>query len=367
MTAKIDLSNCRYCSEVSLAQGEDPIGTAGVAKEWLIIEVPRPWKKDIWSEKLPYKPIIGVLMELERQQPNPSLRLMAIAQDKEYSVKDRVRVFYYYRPQKMFANYAKMEYLVPLVELINLVKAILLEPKKLTNFDLYKENTNLIRDILVCTHTQYDTACGRYGTPLYEKLRKHYANDKLRIWHTSHFGGHKFAPTLIDFPSGRFWGHLKPELLDSLVYERGDIRELEQCYRGWSGLERFAQIAEREVWLFEGWQWFDYSKSGKVIDSDRGNIFEIGLKSILELIPLQKAKLLKQKLDSSSKWVEVLIEYIDPHNESKQAYQVRVELKTKITTAAKSNKPMQFQSVNQYYVSKCQKVVDRETLKKNQV
>ena len=46
-----DLSECRYCSEVSLAQGEDPIGTAGVAEQWLIIEVPRPWKKNLWQEK----------------------------------------------------------------------------------------------------------------------------------------------------------------------------------------------------------------------------------------------------------------------------------------------------------------------------
>lgn len=196
---------------------------------------------------------------------------MAIASEREYSVDGKVRVFHYFRPQKMFANYEKAEYWVEKERLTELVRAIVLEPEKLTHFYSDRQDGSQVREILVCTHTQYDTACGRYGTPLYQKLRKHYADDNLRIWHTSHFGGHKFAPTLIDFPSGRFWGHLKPELLDSLVYQQGDLESLKYCYRGWSGLSRFAQIAEREVWLQEGWQWLDYLKSGKVVKCNSGN------------------------------------------------------------------------------------------------
>lgn len=37
----------RFCSVVSKANGEDPIGTAGTADHWLITEIPQPW-----SEKL---------------------------------------------------------------------------------------------------------------------------------------------------------------------------------------------------------------------------------------------------------------------------------------------------------------------------
>ena len=199
-----DISTCRYCSEISQIQGEDPIGTAGTAEEWLIIEVPRPWKKDIWQSKPEYRPIIGILMELEQRNPNLSLRLMAIATDKEYSQPGKIRVFYYSRPGNMFAQYDKQEYIVAESQLIPLVKALLLDPKELDRFIGDRQNTSDVREILVCTHTQWDTACGRYGTPLYEKLRKNYASQsqgKLRIWHTSHFGGHKFAPTLIDFPT----------------------------------------------------------------------------------------------------------------------------------------------------------------------
>ncbi|MEO1800665.1 MAG: sucrase ferredoxin, partial [Cyanobacteria bacterium J06629_2] len=337
-----DISTCRYCSEVSQIQGEDPIGTAGTSEEWLMIEVPRPWKKDVWQEKPEYRPIIGILMELEQRNSNLSLRLMAIATDKEYSQPGKIRVFYYSRPGEMFANYDKQEYIVADSQLIPLVKALLLEPEALDEFTGDRQNTSDVREILVCTHTQWDTACGRYGTPLYEKLRKNYASEsqgKLRIWHTSHFGGHKFAPTLIDFPSGRFWGHLKSEVLDTLIYEQGDLTQLRPYYRGWSGMEQLAQIAEREVWLKEGWEWKNYLKSARIIKRDRGNFIKVLFGFILKLLPLKIANLLLRKLESDCKWVEVEIAY--SNNNINGTYQIRVERKSSVMTAGKSVKEMQ--------------------------
>ncbi|MEM8828734.1 MAG: sucrase ferredoxin [Cyanobacteria bacterium P01_G01_bin.19] len=352
-TSMKDVSTCRYCSEVSQIQGEDPIGTAGMADEWLIIEVPRPWKRDIWQDKPEYRPIIGILQEIERRNPDLSLRLMAIAPDKGYSSSDDIRVFYYCRPAEIFARYEKQEYIVSPSHLIPLVKAILLEPEALEKFASDRQNTTNIREILVCTHTQWDTACGRYGTPLYEKLRKQYvpeSDGKLRVWHTSHFGGHKFAPTLIDFPSGRFWGHLKPELLNTLIYEEGDLKQLEQCYRGWSGMEKFAQIAEREIWLQEGWKWKDYPKSGRIVTRDRGSLGKIILRFILQLLPLKKAKLLLKLLDRNPKWVEVEIVCYPQDLNNKEIYRVKVEAKGKVLTAGKSSKQMQLKPVTQYRV-----------------
>ncbi|MEM8718467.1 MAG: sucrase ferredoxin [Cyanobacteria bacterium P01_G01_bin.39] len=354
-----DISTCRYCSEVSQLQGEDPIGTAGVADEWLIIEVPRPWKKDVWQEKPEFRPIISILLELEQRNPNLSLRLMAIAPDRKYSQPGKIRVFYYSRLESMFARYEKQEYVVDTSQLISLVKAILLEPKTLKQFERDQQNTTNIREMLVCTHTQWDTACGRYGTPLYEKLRKSYAPEsegELRIWHTSHFGGHKFAPTLIDFPSGRFWGHLKPELLDTLIYEQGDLTQIKPCYRGWSGMEKFAQIAEREIWLKEGWSWKDYPKSGRILKRDRGNILKILLRLILKLLPIKKAKLLLDQLDRDLNWAEVEITYCPQNEDFKEAYRVRIEAKANILTASKSAKQMQLKPVKQYSVSRIEKL-----------
>ena len=219
-------------------------------------------------------------------------------------------------------------------------------------------NTADIREILVCTHTQWDTACGRYGTPLYEKLRKNYANEfqgKLRIWHTSHFGEHKFAPTLIDFPTGRFWGHLKPEVLDLLIHEQEDLTQLKPFYRGWSGMEQFAQIAEQEIWLKEGWEWGSYPKSGRIVTRDRANLLKFFLRFILKVLPIKQAKLLLQKLDRDLNWAEVEIAYLG-NNNIKKAYQVRIEAKKNVLSGGKSAKEMQLKPVKQYGIGRLKKL-----------
>lgn len=58
-----------------------------------------------------------------------------------------------------------------------------------------------MRDILVCTHGSRDVCWGKFGYAIYKLLRaRHAAPNGLRVWRTSHIGGHRFASTLLDFP-----------------------------------------------------------------------------------------------------------------------------------------------------------------------
>lgn len=88
---------------------------------------------------------------------------------------------------------------------------------------------------------------------------------QLRVWRCSHFGSHQLAPTLVDLPEGRCWGHLEPEVLELLVKRNEPVAGLRQFYRGWAGLTQFEQIAEREIWIREGWDWLDYLKAGQSV------------------------------------------------------------------------------------------------------
>ncbi|MFQ4143523.1 sucrase ferredoxin [Chlorogloeopsis sp. ULAP02] len=59
----------------------------------------------------------------------------------------------------------------------------------------------------------------KFGYPISQKLRSQYATGtgsitSLRVWRCSHFGGHQFAPTLVDLLQKRYYGHLQPEILD---------------------------------------------------------------------------------------------------------------------------------------------------------
>lgn len=252
MTPDKTIQPCQYCSVTSRVSGEDPIGTAVTARQWLFIEVPQPWAKNPWEQES-----VALLELFKRIEKRPqlwrNLRILAIAPDKIASVEGYRHVFFYTRPPGGAATYAQQHYHVTLSQLYSLLEALVLNPNQLGGFSQYQRPAT--RAFFVCTHTSYDSACGRFGTPLYRTLRKQYADaEQLSVWQTTHFGGHNFAPTLIDFPTGQFWGHLEPEILDTLVYRQGDVAELSQCYRGWSGFETWAQVAERSLWIRQGWE-----------------------------------------------------------------------------------------------------------------
>ena len=123
--------------------------------------------------------------------------------------------------------------------------------------------------MLVCTHGTVDAACARFGYPLYNYLRIHHADETLRVWRVSHFGGHVFAPTLMDMPLGYTWAYVEALQAEQIVAQRGPVETLRGHYRGWAGLEDgFLQAAEREMWQREGWHWFETSKSGTILAQD---------------------------------------------------------------------------------------------------
>src|SRR5215218_3519444 len=149
---------------------------------------------------------------------------------------------------------------------------------------------------------------------------------QLRVWRTSHIGGHRFAPTLIDFPEGRYWGHLEPDALEKVVLRKGPVSELGRFYRGWAGLSgKFEQIAEREIFVREGWEWTRYLKSGRTLEAD-------------------------QNEDRA----EVRIEYATQDGNA-GAYEATVETSGTIMTLFDSG-PRPLQEVKQYRVSRLERV-----------
>jgi hypothetical protein len=93
MSTNNTLTNCRFCSVVSKANREDPIGSAGVYDRWLIVETLPPWPITMWMEPDPMPPVLAALNLIEEDQIN--FRPLAIAPDREYSRPDHTRVLYY--------------------------------------------------------------------------------------------------------------------------------------------------------------------------------------------------------------------------------------------------------------------------------
>lgn len=321
-------SNCQFCSVISKAHGEDPIGTAGTHDEWLLVELPQPWSIEDWQKDPQIGPLIALFQDLILNQGR-QLRPIAIGRDRAYSRPGYTRVLHYWQPTHRFAQYRKQEFQVPDANIGSLITALLTQPDQVSHFAAYRQPTEQVRDMLVCTHGNVDVACARFGNPLYEQLRQQYATSDadatvgLRVWRCSHFGGHRFAPTLIDLPLGQYWGHLEAHLLDTLVHRHGSPDPLRGCYRGWAGLDQWTQIAEREAWMQVGWRWLQADKAGQVLQQDTAD---------------------------PPAWAAVQIEVEWPDTGEMGVYQVHIEANGEVETAYESADVPELKPMRQYRV-----------------
>lgn len=319
---------CRLCSEVSKANGEDPIGSAGTYDHFLFVEMPEPWSKNFVYEH-PQLGVIHKMAKALRQEQGISARVMAIAPDYDPNP-SQPRVLHYRRPTGHFARFEKQEFLIPQKEIVSLAIALLKQPDQVSQFNAYRQETGAIREMILCTHGSYDLVCGRFGYPIYRKLRNDYVTCPsplpLRVWRCSHIGGHQFAPTLLDLPSGQYWGHLEPEILAWLVHRTGSVAALRRFYRGWAGLGWAEQIAEREIWIKEGWNWLNYLKSGETL------------------------AIADPEADYPD-WAEVRIDFNSPDGSISGAYEAHIEAHGQVTTMWNSGDDKWLEPVKQYHVS----------------
>lgn len=272
----------QLCSVVAQERGEDPIGTAPVYNEYLMIQIPSPWQKEVTDSKTMAPSIAEALAAHGNNRPG--IRVQGILPQNPDEVGETLRIIHYRRPENdAFADFVRDEYDVPVSEAGRLVTALLGGPEDLAAFASYRLDADThVRDLFICTHGSRDAACGRFGYPIFAALREQYvpaSDGSLRVWRVSHLGGHRFAPTILDLPSGRYWAFMKVELLDTLIDHQGPAAQLREHYRGWCALEHpMAQVAEREAFMQMGWDWLKGRKQVRLRSYD-----EAAEKAVFEL------------------------------------------------------------------------------------
>lgn len=259
----------RLCSVIAREEGHDPIGTAWAVERMLLVEVPLPWPEDFFAARA-FPPGLGdTLMTLWDRHPDTGL--LAIAPDREYSREGWTRVIDFHYPAPPRAAAYRDEYLVPNERVGEFVAGLFDGDLLALEIPAVERVAFTGRDLLVCTHGTVDACCALFGYPLYRDLRRIAisADNGCRVWRSTHFGGHRFAPTVLDFPEGRFWGFLDADLGESLVLRRGEAADLRGSYRGWAGYaEPTAQVLEREALMREGWAWTTWPQQCEVLEQD---------------------------------------------------------------------------------------------------
>lgn len=293
-----------FCSDHSKEVGEDVIGSATNYQTYVLIECPPPWHSEAlnsrWvpnSLKVLVEEVTNLAKEKEGkarppqtnmgasrlfQKPSPlfpspasvkrtkqPIRFLLIANNESHKI-DHTTLLIYHQQEGLGNGYRKQEFKLP-----NIEQAAPTIRKWLSgSTPNYEVKTSATRDILVCTHGSHDMCCARYGNPFYYHADATIADlglDEVRIWKSSHFGGHRFAPTAIDLPEGRYYGALDKESFKSILTRSGDINCLNKVYRGWGILPPAMQVMERELILRYGWDWFDCKVAGKIIKQSLDN------------------------------------------------------------------------------------------------
>jgi hypothetical protein len=96
--------------------------------------------------------------------------------------------------------------------------------------------------LLVCTNSQKDKCCGKYGIPLYKYYASKLSSEEVR--ECSHIWGDRFAPNLIWLPYNIYFGRIVLNEMDSFLSAIQRQQISLKNYRGKAYLQSFIQAAE---------------------------------------------------------------------------------------------------------------------------
>jgi len=256
-----DAQTLPMCSAWTREQEVDPIGTAGVYEGYLLVEWPLPWPRD-FAELAALQPILSLL-------DDTGIRLQGLVPT---SPIDQRRVICFRKSAgARFVRFVRFEQRFNAGDLGNLAFAVETVIGAFTTAD-FVPGSSVDKELLICSHGKRDRCCGSLGTSLALEVGKHSwtPEDGLRIWRTSHTGGHRFAPTVIMLPEGTVWGHLDSDLLSRIVTRSGTVDALLPHYRGCVGLgSPRIQAVERSVLARIGWGLLDRPRQGFELDNGK--------------------------------------------------------------------------------------------------
>lgn len=268
-----------FCAIANQQIGEDLIGTASHYQTYVLIECPMPWAAKVFtSASIP--PTLRQYIKAIKSER--SIQFLAI--NRGISAPSQALTLMVY------------ERTVPSKGVLSAHEALVAQPAANESIQGYRGyeyhlddltqvadcleahwQGSLIgrsitqKDILVCTHGMRDKCCARFGQPFFRDAAHSAKQGTLpntRIWKVSHIGGHRFAPTAISFPDGRYYGRLTLSALQQIVTHSGPISQLRSVYRGWGLLPAPLQALEQQLMLKHGWSWFDQEVTYRILSDE---------------------------------------------------------------------------------------------------
>lgn len=257
MTFSIDLR----CAVQTAAQGAQIAGTASAADRWVLLELPGPWPKPALAH-----PLLASLtdpMELTGSTPGvdptdqpTTHRTLLIADDTtaERTADSGHRIVVWDRDATDGPTGFRGRETT--VARSSVAAAAFAAARGELDDDLELVSPGR-RDVAICTQGTHDRCCGSMGTRFHGEAAARFAGDPtVRMWRTSHTGGHRFAPTGLTFPDGMTWAGLDLGTLDAALHGVADLSAAADRLRGCAFIaDRGAQLIDIEGVRRHGAAW----------------------------------------------------------------------------------------------------------------
>lgn len=213
------------CSVASLDRGESMVGTAPVARRWLMIEVTRAWEAQP-LETPPFTDAQRTMLEEAERAHNG--RVVLVRRPGRGSDRDLGR---WWAVDTVTGHQIEGQWTC--ANDLDAAAASLGSP-------LSMSTEHAAPAILVCTHGTRDVCCAIDGRQLARALGQAFPDD---VWECTHLGGHRFAPTFALLPDGAVYGRVRLEEAVEIVNAHRDGRVHAGRLRGVARWEPQVQTA----------------------------------------------------------------------------------------------------------------------------
>ncbi len=257
------------CAEVSRRHQVPMIGNApnSKVKGYVFIEFPLPWDPNVEETAGFPTEIVPLIKEHGYKSWAMISSEATMTQEQIMNEDTSHHVLIFKRPNGPVKHYKKIELKIPRMVLTKVIKDVLSNSLTRGRKYLIPPSSEPVKDVFICIHGSRDECCGTFGSNLLNGLKaKKMPN--VRTWGVSHVGKHIFAPNVIIFPEGQFWGHVTPSLLENILTRTGSILDAIPHYRGTMGFDPPVQVLEIEILKKEGWKWFSYHRQGWLHEED---------------------------------------------------------------------------------------------------
>ena len=184
------------CSRFSRELREPLYGTASTATNWILLEQPGPWG---WDAPIQSRLPRSVARALRSATRDREIRVALLRRPGRRKTQGTHCFFIHSGPDAPWMERAQLGQAEEILE-ADLSELAAGRPTGLGA--LHSEPV-----FLVCTNGARDPCCAERGRPLAAALQKEFGD---RVWESSHIGGDRFAPNLVCFPHGVYFGRVAP-------------------------------------------------------------------------------------------------------------------------------------------------------------